>query len=169
MNETVKSCRWESASLIRNGKQRRGVSPATRDFKCKSGSLELNRLEGGDVLVVSKLHPGFDDECVDDLTRLLSAISARAGPRVQNIWCLISRIDAGAKGGARRDSEIWSLRTRSLSSRLQLSPSPGSALSWRAPISNSRVIARCWWPKGAPFSRSTETPTDCWALCVAGA
>ncbi|MGC1859857.1 MAG: enoyl-CoA hydratase [Methylocystis sp.] len=50
--------------------------PGDADFKCKSGSLELNRLEGGDVLVVSKLHPGFDDECVDDLTRLLSAISA---------------------------------------------------------------------------------------------
>ena len=50
--------------------------PGDADFKCKSGSLELNRLEGGDVLVVSKLHPGFDAECVDDLTRLLSAISA---------------------------------------------------------------------------------------------
>ena len=50
--------------------------PGDADFKCKSGSLELNRLEGGDVLVVSKLHPGFDDECVDDLTRLLSAISS---------------------------------------------------------------------------------------------
>ena len=49
--------------------------PGYADFKCKSASLELNRLEGGDVLVVSKLHPGFDDECVDDLTRLLSAIS----------------------------------------------------------------------------------------------
>ena len=46
------------------------------DLECKSRSLELNRLEGGDVLVVGKLHPGFDDECVDDLTRLLSAISA---------------------------------------------------------------------------------------------
>ena len=50
--------------------------PGYADFKCKSASLELNRLEGGDVLVVSKLHPGFDDECVDDLTRLLSAISS---------------------------------------------------------------------------------------------
>ena len=50
--------------------------PGDADFKCKSGSLELNRLEGGDVLVVSKLHPGFDEECVDDLTRLLSAVSA---------------------------------------------------------------------------------------------
>jgi hypothetical protein len=50
--------------------------PGDADFKCKSGSLELNRLEGGDVLVVSKLHPGFDDECIDDLTRLLSAISS---------------------------------------------------------------------------------------------
>jgi hypothetical protein len=50
--------------------------PGDAGFKCKSGSLELNRLEGGDVLVVSKLHPGFDDECVDDLTRLLSAISS---------------------------------------------------------------------------------------------
>jgi enoyl-CoA hydratase/carnithine racemase len=50
--------------------------PGDADFKCKSGSLELNRLEGGDVLVVSKLHPGFDEECIDDLTRLLSSISA---------------------------------------------------------------------------------------------
>ncbi|MGA9825627.1 MAG: enoyl-CoA hydratase [Methylocystis sp.] len=50
--------------------------PGDADFKCKSGSLELNRLDGGDVLVVSKLHPGFDEECVDDLMRLLSAISA---------------------------------------------------------------------------------------------
>jgi hypothetical protein len=50
--------------------------PGDVDFKCKSGSLELNRLEGGDVLVVSKLHPGFDDECIDDLTGLLSAISS---------------------------------------------------------------------------------------------
>ena len=76
MNETVKTCRWEQASLIGTGKRRRGVSHGDADFKCKSGSLELNRLEGGDVLVVSKLHPGFDDECVDDLTRLLSAISS---------------------------------------------------------------------------------------------
>ena len=50
--------------------------PGDADFKCESGSLELNRLEGDDVLVVSKLHPGFDEECVDDLTRLLSAVSA---------------------------------------------------------------------------------------------
>jgi enoyl-CoA hydratase/carnithine racemase len=50
--------------------------PGDVDFKCKSGSLELNRLEGGDVLVVSKLHPGFDDACIDDLTGLLSAISS---------------------------------------------------------------------------------------------
>jgi hypothetical protein len=42
--------------------------PGDAGFKCKSGSLELNRLEGGDVLVVSKLHPGFDDECVDGRT-----------------------------------------------------------------------------------------------------
>ena len=49
--------------------------PGGGDFKCKSGSLELNWLECGDVLVVTKLHPGFDDDCVDDLTRLLSAIS----------------------------------------------------------------------------------------------
>jgi len=27
--------------------------PGDAGFKCKSGSLELNRLEGGDVLVVS--------------------------------------------------------------------------------------------------------------------
>jgi hypothetical protein len=50
--------------------------PGDADFKCGSGSLELNRVEGGDVLVVSKLRPGFDEECVDDLTRLLSAISS---------------------------------------------------------------------------------------------
>jgi hypothetical protein len=57
--------------------------PGDTDFKCKSGLLELNRLEGGDVLVVTKLHPGFDDECVQDLTRLLSAISSgrTVGPK----------------------------------------------------------------------------------------
>ena len=56
-------------------------NPAGADFKCKSRSLELNRLEGGDVLVVTKLHPGFDEECVDDLTRLLSAISSGRAER----------------------------------------------------------------------------------------
>ena len=134
--------------------------PGDADFKCKSGSLELNRLEGGDVLVVSKLHPGFDDECVDDLTRLLSAISSGRTARPKYlVFDFAHRRGGEASGSA--DSRIWSPRTRSLSSRLQLSPSPGSALSWRAPISNSRVIARCWWPKGRPFSRSTETPTNC--------
>jgi hypothetical protein len=46
------------------------------NLKCNSISLELKWLEAGDVLVVTKLNPGFDDRCVDDLTRLLSAISS---------------------------------------------------------------------------------------------
>jgi hypothetical protein len=58
----------------RQAEERRILGDA--NFKCKRGSLELNRLEGGDVLVVTKLHPGFDDECVEVLTRLLSAISS---------------------------------------------------------------------------------------------
>jgi len=44
-------------------------------FKCKSNSLELSRLEKGDALIVTKRSPGFEDDCVNDLTRLLSAIS----------------------------------------------------------------------------------------------
>jgi hypothetical protein len=56
-------------------------NPADPDFECDRDLLELNRLEGGDVLVVTKLHPGFDDESVDFLTRLLSVISAGRSAR----------------------------------------------------------------------------------------
>jgi hypothetical protein len=54
--------------------------PGDVDFKCKSGSLELNRLEGGDVLVVSKLHPG--NRVVD-----LIEITSRTRMNVSQ-WCL---------------------------------------------------------------------------------
>ncbi|MGA8170231.1 MAG: enoyl-CoA hydratase [Methylocystis sp.] len=37
--------------------------------------LEVSRLEGDEVLVVAKSRPGFDDGCVEELTRLLNAIS----------------------------------------------------------------------------------------------
>ena len=75
--------------------------PGDADFKCKSASLELNRPEGGDVLVVSKLHPGFDDECVDDLTRLLSAISSgRTTPPKYLVFDFAHRRRGHASGSA---------------------------------------------------------------------
>ncbi len=75
--------------------------PGDANFKCKSGSLELNRLEGGDVLVVTKLNPGFDDECVQDLTRLLSAISTAriARPKYQ-VFDFAHRRGGEASGSA---------------------------------------------------------------------
>lgn len=75
--------------------------PGDTDFKCKSGSLELNRLEGDDVLVVTKLDPGFDDECVDDLTRLLSAISSgRTAPPKFLVFDFAHRREGEASGSA---------------------------------------------------------------------
>jgi len=75
--------------------------PGDAGFKCKSGSLELNRLEGGDVLVVSKLHQGFDDECVDDLTRLLSAIfSGRTARPKYLVFDFAHRREGEASGSA---------------------------------------------------------------------
>lgn len=41
----------------------------------KSRSLVVNRLEPLETLVVGKLQPGFDPDSIDDLRRLLSAIS----------------------------------------------------------------------------------------------
>ena len=74
--------------------------PGYADFKCKSASLELNRLEGGDVLVVSKLHPGFDDECVDDLTRLLSAISSGRTARPKYLVFDFAHLRGGEASGS---------------------------------------------------------------------
>jgi len=142
--------------------------PGYADFKCKSASLELNRLEGGDVLVVSKLHPGFDDECVDDLTRLLSAISLGRTAR-PNIWCSISRIDAGAKRAARWDSGIWSSRTRAYprgsSYHRRLGPLLHGGRRFRIRVSLRDDGGR----KGRPFLVRWRPRQIVRALCVAGA
>jgi len=68
--------------------------------------LELKWLEAGDVLVVTKLNPGFDDRCVDDLTRLCPHIFGRM--RTPNIWYSISRIDIGVMPAPPPVSRIWS-------------------------------------------------------------
>jgi|GEM_PF-1954010 hypothetical protein len=91
----------EASETDRERQAEEGRIPGHTDFECKSASLELNRLEGGDVLVVTKLHPGFDDECVDELTRLLSAISTGRAERPKYLVFDFAHRRGGKASGSR--------------------------------------------------------------------
>ena len=134
--------------------------PGDADFKCNSGSLELNRLEGGDVLVVSKPHPGFDDQCVDDLTRLLSAISSGRTARPKYLV-----FDFAHRRGGEASGSTGFQNLVAANSELILD-APVITVAWvRSFMAGADFEFACHCAmlvaERAPFSRSTETPTNC--------